>query len=75
MKPIAILGIVLIVLGILAFGYQGVLWVTSQEPVARIGPVEVQREKSTAIPLAPILGGTGLILGFAFLLAGSRERA
>ena len=75
MKPIAIIGIVLIVLGILAFGYQGVWWVTTQEQVVKIGPVEVQREKSTPIPLAPILGGVGVVLGLAFLLAGSRERA
>lgn len=73
MKPIAVLGIVLIVLGILAFGYQGVLWVTGHEQVAKIGPVEVQKEKSYAIPLAPILGGIGLIAGIALLAAGVKR--
>jgi hypothetical protein len=64
---------VLIILGIAAFGYQGVLWVTGHEQVAKIGPVEVQKEKSFPIPLAPILGGLGIAVGIALLVAGARR--
>jgi hypothetical protein len=71
MKPTALLGIVLVVLGILAFGYQGVLWVTAREEVARIGPVEVQREKQVPIPLAPIVGGVALLGGLTLLATGA----
>ena len=73
MKPLAVLGITLIILGILAFGYQGVLWVTGYEQVAKIGPIEVQREKAFPIPLAPILGGVGIALGIALLALGARR--
>jgi hypothetical protein len=73
MKPVAVLGIVVIVLGILAFGYQGVLWVTGHEQVAKIGPVEIQKEKSYPVPLAPILGGVGVLAGLALLAAGLKR--
>ncbi len=75
MKPMAILGLILIVLGILAFGYQGVLWVSSTEQVAKIGPVEVNRQKETPVPLAPILGGTALVAGLGLLVASGRQTA
>jgi hypothetical protein len=67
-----VIGLVLIVLGILAFSYQGVIWVTSQEQVAKIGPVEIQREKDHAIPLAPIVGGLAIGAGALLLLSGRR---
>ena len=70
MKPIAILGIVLIILGIAAFGYQGVVWVTGREQVAKIGPVAVEKEKAFPIPLAPILAGVSIAAGIALLVAG-----
>ena len=70
MKPITILGIVLIILGIAAFGYQGVVWVTGREQVAKIGPVEVEKEKAFPVPLAPILAGVGIVAGIALLVAG-----
>jgi hypothetical protein len=74
MKPIAVIGILLIVLGILAFGYQGVLWVTSSEQVAKVGPVEINQQKSTPIPLAPIIGGATIVGGLLCLGAGARGR-
>lgn len=72
MKPIAILGIVLIILGIAAFGYQGVVWVTGREQVAQIGPVEINKQKTFAVPLAPILAGVGIVAGIVLLAAGRR---
>jgi hypothetical protein len=73
MRPMAVLGIVLLVLGILAFAYQGVLWVSSPEPVAKIGPIEVWKETAHPIPLAPILGGIAIAAGVVLLAMGSRR--
>lgn len=75
MRPIAILGIVLLVLGILAFAYQGVLWVSNSEPIAKIGPVEVWKETAHPIPLAPIVGGIGIAAGLVLLVMGTRRPA
>ena len=69
-----ILGAILILLGILAFGYQGVMWVTTRENVVKVGPVEVQTEKQTPIPLAPIIGGTALAGGLILLAVGAGRR-
>ena len=67
MKPIMILGVVLVVLGIGALVVPNVSW-TQRETVAEIGPVEINadREKNVWIPtaasIAAILAGLGLIV-------------
>lgn len=67
MKPIMILGVVLVVLGIGALVVPNVSW-TQHETVAEIGPVEINadREKNVWIPtaasIAAILAGLGLIV-------------
>jgi hypothetical protein len=66
------LGLVLIVLGVLAFTYQGVIWVTTREQVAKIGPIEVNAERDRAIPLAPIIGGVAIGAGALLMLSGRR---
>jgi hypothetical protein len=73
MRPLAIIGLILILLGILAFSYQGVIWVTGREQVAQIGPVEVERQKDYPVPLAPILGGVAVIGGVLLLMAGAKR--
>ena len=75
MRPALIIGVLLIALGLLAFSYQGVLWVQGREQIAKIGPVEVQREKQIPVPLAPILGGLAILGGIAVLLSGNGNGA
>ena len=75
MRPMFFVGIVLIALGIAAFSYQGVLWVRGQEQVAKVGPIEVNRERDYAIPLAPILGGVAIAGGIALTVIGARKSA
>jgi hypothetical protein len=74
MKTTMILGLILIVLGVAALGYQGVAWVTTRDTVARVGPVEVQADREHAIPLAPILSGLALAGGIALLIVGANKR-
>lgn len=73
MKATAIFGMLLLVLGLLAFAYQGVIWVSGTEQVAKIGPVQVFQEKSYPIALAPILGIGGIAVGTLLLVLGSRK--
>jgi hypothetical protein len=72
MKPTAIVGIVLIVLGIFALAYQGITY-TKRERVADVGPFHATREKTKTIPLPPVLGGTALVGGIVLLVAGSKS--
>jgi hypothetical protein len=75
MKTTMIIGLILILLGVAALGYQGVMWITTRDTVARVGPVEVQADRQHPIPLAPILSGVAIVAGIAVLIAGANRRA
>jgi hypothetical protein len=71
MKTTLILAIVLIVIGIAAFGYQGISY-TTREKVVDIGPLTVMSDKTSTIPLPPIVGVIALIGGIALLVLGRK---
>ncbi|MGH7277475.1 MAG: DUF3185 domain-containing protein [Candidatus Rokuibacteriota bacterium] len=73
MKPIVVVGIVLIVLGALALAYQGITY-TSQEKVVDLGPLKVEAEREKTIPLPPLLGGLAMAGGIVLVVVGSRRR-
>ena len=73
MRPLAILGIVLIALGAIALAYQGITY-TTKEKVVDLGPLKVEAEKQKTIPLPPVLGGVALVVGVVLLIASSRGR-
>jgi hypothetical protein len=75
MRPLMVIGLILVILGVLALGYQGVAYVTTRDTVAKIGPVEVQAERAHAVPLWPILSGTALVVGILCMIAGANKRA
>ena len=72
MKPPTIIGILLIVLAVLAFSYQGITY-TRRENVLDIGPIQATTEKKETIPLSPVLGAAALIGGIALVLVGSKR--
>jgi hypothetical protein len=74
MKPIALIGIALLVLGALALVYQGINY-THQEKVLDIGPIHATAEKHERIPLPPVVGGLALVGGIVLLVIGARQKA
>jgi hypothetical protein len=72
MKPAVIVGILLIALGLVALAYKGITY-TTQEEVAKIGPLEAKVEKEKTIPLPPILGGLALASGVVLVVLGARK--
>jgi hypothetical protein len=74
MRPLAIVGIVLIVLGAVALAYQGITY-TTKEKVVDLGPLKVEAEKEKTIPLPPVLGGVAIVVGLVRVIASSRGRA
>jgi len=74
MKPITLIGIVLLVLGVLSLAYQGINY-TREKNVVDLGPVEITTETRERIPLPPILGGLALAGGVALLVMGARAKA
>ncbi len=73
MKPLMIVGLVLVILGVLAFGYQGVAYITTRDTVAQAGPFSVQADREHAFPLWPFVSGACL-LGGVILMAASASR-
>ena len=67
MKPILLIGIVLVVLGGAVLGYQEYSY-TTKEQVLQIGPITATAEQTHTVSLPPLLGWL-LIGGGVFLLA------
>ena len=74
MRPLMIVGILLIVLGVCALMFQGVTYFTT-ERVAQAGPFAIDVHKPHTIILHPIVGIAALAGGVACLFAGSSRRA
>jgi uncharacterized membrane protein len=72
MKPVTVVGIILIVLGVVALAYQGITYTTS-EKVVDLGPLQVEAKRERTIPLPPLLGGLALAGGIVLLIVGSRR--
>lgn len=72
MKPQIIIAIILIVLGIVAFAYQGITYTTTEKAID-LGPIQVTAEKTHTIPLPPILGGIALVGGILLLFTGGKR--
>jgi hypothetical protein len=73
MKPIAIAGVLLIVLGVAALVYQGVTY-TSRETIVDIGPIHATADRERTLPLPPVVGIAAVAGGVALLVAGARQR-
>ena len=71
MKAPTLAGILLIVLAVIAFSYQGITY-TKREKVLDIGPIEATAEKKETIPLPPMLGAAALLGGVALIFVGSK---
>ena len=57
MKNLAIVGVLLVLLGVIALVYQGITY-TSRETVLDIGPLHATAERQKTLPLPPVLGGS-----------------
>jgi len=72
MKTNSLIGIILIVIGIVAFAYQGITY-TTREKVVDLGPIQVTADKTKTLPLPPIVGGIALVGGIVLLVVGSKK--
>jgi uncharacterized membrane protein HdeD (DUF308 family) len=73
MKLFVIIGTALIILGVVAFTYQGITY-TSREKIIDIGPIQATHETKKTIPLSPILGGVALIGGIVLVIIGIKTK-
>ena len=71
MKPVALLAIILIVIGVIALAYGGFNF-TTREEVAKVGPLKIEKNETHSVPLSPVLGVLALVGGVALLVVGRR---
>lgn len=74
MKTATILGIALIMLGVVAFTYQGITYTTRDE-VIDLSPLQATVDTTQTFPLLSLVGGVALIAGMAWLIVGARQRS
>ena len=74
MKAATVIGVVLIVLGIGSFAYQGISY-KSEEKILDIGPIEATAETTKTIPISPIVGSVAVIGGIVLIIATKRSGA
>jgi uncharacterized membrane protein len=72
MKPITLIGILLIVFGVFVFAYQGFTY-TKREKIVDLGPIQATTETRKTVPLPPILGGLAVAGGIALVIVGNKK--
>ena len=75
MKPAGIFGIILIAIGIILLAYGGYTSFTTKENVAKLGPLEINKQQEHPVPIGPIVGGVCIVGGIILLLTGNRKTA
>lgn len=73
MKALAILGVILVVVGIVGLAMGGFSF-TTREQVAKLGPIEATAEKQHDFPIPPVASLVALVAGGALVFAGLRRR-
>jgi uncharacterized membrane protein YidH (DUF202 family) len=72
MNTKTIVAVILIVLGILAFAYQGITYTTTEKAID-LGPLKVTAEKTHTLPLPPVLGGIAIVGGIFLLVTALKK--
>jgi uncharacterized membrane protein HdeD (DUF308 family) len=72
MRYTAIVGVLLIVLGVGALAYQRINY-TTRETVIDVGPVHATAERRRTLPLPPVVGALAVVGGVVLLIAGKRR--
>jgi uncharacterized membrane protein YdcZ (DUF606 family) len=72
MKTYTWIGIILIVIGIVAFTYQGIAY-TTREKIVDLGPIQMTAKKTRTFPLPPIAGAIALVGGIVLVVVGKKK--
>ncbi len=73
MKPVTIIGILLILLGIVGYATGGISF-THEKKVVDLGSVQISRKTQDTLPLSPILSTVSLIAGLGLVVFGAKAK-
>ena len=74
MRILAIVGVLLIVFGIAALGFQSITYFTV-ERVVDVGPLHVDVQKPHTIVFHPVVGAAALIAGVILVIVGAKTKS
>ena len=72
MKPLVLLGIVLIVLGVAGLFFSRIGW-TETKPVVKLGPLQVDSQEDHTVWIPTAAGLAAVIAGAGLVFAGKRS--
>lgn len=72
MKPAAIVGALLIIVGIAGLAFGGFSF-TRKEKVLDIGPIEASADKKESLPVSPLLGALAIVGGVVLIATSARR--
>ena len=72
MRPLGIVGILLIIAGVIVLAMEGISYTKNREEV-QVGPIEVAAEERGTIP--PAAGIAAVVVGVVLLFAGRKRAA
>ena len=72
MRPLGIVGVILIIVGIIGFAYGGMSWSTKKKD-AQLGPVEISHNENHGFAVPPLLSGILVVGGIVMVIAGARR--
>jgi hypothetical protein len=73
MKPITIIGILLILLGIIGYATGGLSF-THEKKVVDVGSVQISRKTQDTLPLSPIFSTIALVAGLGMVVFGRKAQ-
>ena len=73
MKPLAIVGIVLIIAGVAGLVYGGITY-TTRQTVLQVGPLQVTAQEKKTVPVPSVVGGVLVAGGVILLIVGTTGR-
>jgi hypothetical protein len=71
MKPMSILGIVLIIAGIAGLFFGRVTW-TETKPLVKAGPIQINHDEDHTVWIPTAAGVVSVIAGLGLVMAGRR---
>lgn len=72
MKPAGVIALILIVVGVIVLGYGGYTSFTTKENVAKLGPVEINKNQEHPVPIGPIVGGLCIVGGIVIFVTSRK---
>jgi uncharacterized membrane protein YidH (DUF202 family) len=74
MRPLALVGVLLIAMGLVALVLQGISY-TSRETLIDIGPLQATADRQKTLMLPPVLGIAAVVGGMVLMIAAMRKPA